>query len=337
MYSNVLIQGIKRMIDVAYDPKTRSGFWWRLGIFSIPKILMKLAAVGIAGKLLKDFYDKISEYDKTHYICIPLGIYPGGNYDWKSIYMRIPPGYTMSFPQSLLWKLSGVYSEEPQKWQQILDIAADQLPNMSPGIKVGMKWEQFLTGKNPYDEWLDRPIVPETEYKAGTWPALKSMIFWTIDQSGQLKISSYNKPENTTTEVAFKTMPLLNRFIKISDYGMVEKEKWFIELHEQDTARLKLARSSEEKIFLSRLFHLRDLKMASDTLPPEQREASFSVRQKQEYYRLNNFYYNAYAPLQRIIKKNAEKGNTQKTKELSNRLQERVKNFLEKEKEKKQQ
>ena len=48
---------------------------------------------------------------------------------------------------------------------------------------------------------------------------------WTLNQTGQIKVATYDDSTKSTAEVALEHTPWLNAFIKISDYGMKEKER----------------------------------------------------------------------------------------------------------------
>jgi len=52
-------EGFKSDYQIATDPKTRSGYWWKTAkIDLLPKMLMAAAFAGLLGDALKDFYEK---------------------------------------------------------------------------------------------------------------------------------------------------------------------------------------------------------------------------------------------------------------------------------------
>ena len=110
-------EGLKSDYKVATSPETRAGFWWKtVKVDLLPKAMMFAASAGIIDALfglgggddedkdgpIKKFFSKISEYDKTNYIIIPLGTTSDG----KAIYMRIPHDETARLISAAFWKMA---------------------------------------------------------------------------------------------------------------------------------------------------------------------------------------------------------------------------------------
>jgi len=182
IFSNIMKEGFKSDYQIATDPKTRSGYWWKTAkIDLLPKMLMAAAFAGLLGDALKDFYEKVTEYDKTNYIIVPLGWYDTetskyyglnepGNEARKAIYFRIPHDETGRFISSLFWKALSAPGKQENAVQFIGDVfafGAGQLPNITPAITIGKNWLDFVAGKNPYDSFRGRSIIDETTFTAG--------------------------------------------------------------------------------------------------------------------------------------------------------------------------
>ena len=226
MFSNIMKEGMKADFILATSPKTRNGYWWKTAkVDLLPKLAMIAASTGAAGTVLKDFYDRVPEYDKTNYIILPLGFQEGGDYDKKAVYLRIPHDETNRLVSALFWKMHKGVRGDPKAFNQIFDFGAGQIPNVAPMINILGTWGSYLSGKNPYSSFKGTNVMSDMEYKAGGWPALKKMVFWTINQSGLVKFSTYDDSTKTTTELVLESTPLFNRLIKISDYGMREIER----------------------------------------------------------------------------------------------------------------
>jgi len=316
MYSNVFIKGIERAAKIGTDPKTRGGFWFKLAMLALlPKLMMMLADSGDVDDELKDVYERIPEYDKTNYICIPVAKTDGGKHGWKTVYIRIPHPEIGRLVSGLFWKMGKALRGDATSWHQILDFGAGNMPNIAPPLTITAGWGQYLTGKNPYDNFRGRYVLPETEFKAGGWPALKKMIYWTSNQAGLTRLATYDLSEKTTFEIAMQITPLLNRVVKISDYGMEEKMTAKVREREQEKAEMRLARSPLVRAFFRNKYRLQSLKNA---------EAA-SSKQIAELNAMNKFYGVSLMPLLKRIESETEKGNTAEVERLNVEIEKRMK------------
>lgn len=239
VFSNIMKEGLKSDYLLATQPNTRKGYWWKtVKVDLLPKILMYGAQAGLLGFLLgkgkdddddwlKKFYAGVSEYDKTNYIIVPLGI----NSDGKSVYMRIPHDESGRMISAVAWKLfntigTGISEKkfEVDALQQVFAIGAGQLPNLSPAVSIPIAWGQYLAGKNPYDWFRGRNIIDDTTFSAGGTPAFGKMVKWTANSFGITSFATYDTSQQSGVETFFQITPLFNRLIKISDYGKTEKE-----------------------------------------------------------------------------------------------------------------
>ena len=313
MYSNIFLQAMKADTNLATNPTTRSGYWWKtIQIDLIPKFLMFLAAAGLAGKEAKDHYDRMSEYDKTNYITVPIGKMPGKSlYEWKTVYLRFPHDESGRLVSGVFWKmLNAINTGNPKKLQDVLSLGAGQLPNISPALTMGKAWGTFLTGSNPYDSFRGRNLIPETEYKAGTWPALKRMLQWTANQSGLVQIANYDPASKTTLEATLQSTPLFNRLIKISDYGMVEKSKEAFAELESDQAELRLLREPSVVHFMAN----------RNSLDKIRKEENASKKQIQKWERYQDFYSSVILKYGKEIKEQTKNGKEEKADKLRKKM-----------------
>lgn len=235
MFSNIFKEGYKTDLQIATNPKTRSGYWIKTIKRSLlPKFLMFLASTGILGEKLKEFYDNQSEYDKSNYLVIPLGVTD----DKKSIALRIPDDESGRLLSAVLWKmLNAAYKGKADNLQDILSFGAGQLPSLSPAINITSVWTQYLSGKNPYDDFRSKNIIDDTTWTAGGGAAFKKMVYWTINQSGQVNLATYDTSRENGIETAVRLTPIINRFIRITDYGQKEKAQEITEDVRQQRAR----------------------------------------------------------------------------------------------------
>src|SRR5690606_38505668 len=94
MYANVVMAGIRADAEVATQPATAAGYWFRSFLVDfLPKAAMAAAAAGAFGDDAKEWIDKIPSYDLEKYITIPVPGAPwatNANGERKAVYIRIP-------------------------------------------------------------------------------------------------------------------------------------------------------------------------------------------------------------------------------------------------------
>ncbi len=268
LFSNAIKEGIRTDYMIATNPKTRAGWWWKTAkVTFLPKILMWMAAMGLFGAGVKKIMDMQSEYDKTNYTIVPLGIEKN-----KGIALRVPQDETGRFLGGTLWKvLRLITDKQPPKFSDAADLLSfwgGQIPNPSPIIQLMLATSQFVTGQNPYDIYRNRTVIPETEYKAGGLPALKIFAMWAFQiTGGSIFMNGFigEKKDNIGTVEQFLRMPVISniigRWIKISNYGITEsnreitreiasgKAKETIERRQKINDAVKEYRSGDQGIF----------------------------------------------------------------------------------------
>ena len=222
VFSNIMKEGIKSDFIIATSPKTRSGYWWKtVKIDLMPKLLMFLAGVGLFGPKLKNLFDGETEYDKTNYITIPVGERNG-----KTVYFRIPHDETGRLVSAIFWKaLNYVKDRNASDLQDIFSFGAGQIPQVTPVVTFLSTWGQFLSGKNPYDKFRGRLLMDDTTFQAGGMPALKKMVQWSANTMGLSQFTTYDPNKGDTIETLVQMLPVINRLLKISDYGRTESDQ----------------------------------------------------------------------------------------------------------------
>lgn len=231
LFSNAIKEGIKSDVNVARGKKgkaTAAGFWYKtvIGDF-LPKFAMAAIAFGLLGEELKKQMDKVSEYDKTNYTIIPLGSDENG----KTVYLRIPHDETGRFLAGLLWKSINI-NKDKKTVEDVFDIfsfGAGNFPTLSPSFTGAEAVITYLSGKNPYDRFRNRNVIPDTEFKAGPRYSLPIFLDWLVkNQGGGIFFPTY-QPDKPTELEKMLTAPVLSnilgRWVKTSDYGEVEQLK----------------------------------------------------------------------------------------------------------------
>lgn len=306
-FSNIMIQGYRSDLEIATVPTTRTGFMLDLTLTQImPKLLMFLAALGGAGDELEDFFGKVSEYDKSNYIIIPIGFAEDG----KAVYARIPHDELGRLSAAIFWKMANGLRGDPKALQQIIDFGAGQMPKLSPPLTIGATWVAYLSGKNPYDDFRGRPILPEKVHKAGGVHALKKMVQWTMNMTGLSSFATHDDATKTTAESILELTPVLNRVIKISDYGEHEQDMAKIADKHAEDARRSLDRGAAAKSYTKERYILSQ-KKSMDEISSEER-----VRLS----RLNK-YYSHYESYSAAIRRAREKGDPDRAQMFEDRLE----------------
>jgi hypothetical protein len=233
LFSNAIKEAIRADASVMVNPKTRNGYWAKTAVSTFsPKLLMLAAAAGLFGEPLKEMFANISEYDKTNYICVPLGIDKNG----KTMYLRIPMDETGRFMGGVLWKAMTLKNNGIPIGSDIMELLAytgGQLPSISPVLDTMVATGQYATGRNPYDFFRGRSIIPDREFQAGGIDSFKPFVLWAMQNMGANVLLNFNVLEKTPTSKSFgeRTLELpvvsnvFNRFIRISDYGQIEKAR----------------------------------------------------------------------------------------------------------------
>lgn len=249
LFSNAIKEGMRSDYHVMYrNPKTRGGYWWKTAWTTLlPKIIMYGALLGWFGNKIKKMMEDVSEYDKTNYTIVPLGTDVNG----KTVYMRLPQDETGRLQGGLLWKALQIGRNDRPIMKDLSDLlsyAGGQIPSISPSIESLFATGQFLAGQNPYDFFYGGNIIPDEEFKAGGWYALKPFLIWQFNNMGGgtfMKFSYTTQAPSTKTWLQ-KTLELpvvsniLGRWIKVSDSGQKEKNRAIIEKISQEESRQRL-------------------------------------------------------------------------------------------------
>lgn len=256
MFSNAMKEGWKTDFKTATESKTRGAWWWKTILTTIlPKLLMVGASLGAFGEYLKRRMEDTSEYDKTNYNIIPLGVDENG----KTINLRLPQDEWGRFIGGLTWKLSHFATPNDQDFVRdlfdLIDYGGGQLPNVTPGwVGIG-KVMEFLSGRNPYDSFRGRNIIPDDEFKAGFKYSFPIFMDWLMKNQGLgIVVPSYTpKGEVSELEKVLNAPVLSNivgRWIKVTNYGQAEINRRIIENigKEEAETRIEERRKIDEAI-----------------------------------------------------------------------------------------
>jgi len=239
LFSNAIKEGMRSTYEMAFsNPKTRSGYWYKTFWINIfPKLMMTLAGAGVYGEILKKMYDKIPEYDKTNYNCVPLWIDKEGN----CVYLRLPQDEEGRIIGAMAHKIMNINKKNILRdFGDIFSVWGGQVPTFSPGITIANDILQFAQGKSPYDTWRGKPVFTDDEMKfirtKGTIHGIPIWKFTKYELSkmglGSLpiigsKLRYYDqkkKPDLTPLQKMVREIPILSRYLRISKGGEKTRE-----------------------------------------------------------------------------------------------------------------
>jgi hypothetical protein len=225
LFSNIGMQGLRRDMQLATDPKTRAGWWLKtIAIGILPKLAMAAATYGLMGDDDQDEINGVSEYMKANYTVIPLGRTATG----ETVALSLPTDESTRLVAGVFWKL---LTKAPRPKELVADsfkFVTSHLPFLSgpaPGFTIAGNWMKYLTGGVPRDNFRDQPVLTEDELKAGGWHALAPMLWWTASQNGivNLDIRDGIRPDKPLWEKSVALTPALNRFLRVTSYGHKER------------------------------------------------------------------------------------------------------------------
>lgn len=192
----------------------------------LPKLALLLAAWGFFGDELEELLAAVPENDKRNYLIIPWGMVDG-----KAIYSRVPYDHVGQTVSSLVWTLWN--SEE--KLPDLVQWAEENFPwspaALHPYLEAGWATATYASGRNPYDHFFGRPVIPDRTFRAGKY-SKKSLDYfgrWLWNQVGGRAVW---QPQTESIEGEMGRWernlelpgigPVLGRLYKVSDYGLQE-------------------------------------------------------------------------------------------------------------------
>ncbi|MEE9316541.1 MAG: hypothetical protein V3U97_05470, partial [bacterium] len=250
LFSNAAKEGWRRAFEASAN---RPGdFWWKVGTRVIlPKLLQYGAGAGLLGLGVKRVMDGATQYDKTNYLVVPIGLTTQG----KSVYIRVPQDETARLVGGTLNK---ILTEDPHAITSLFDYMAGQAPSLHPGISAGVAAIQYASGKNPYDWFRGRTVIPEKVFEAHDKRSHEMFMKWLSNQSGGQVVYRFRSEEIEEIKTELEEVlgyPVVNnligRFVKVSDYGLVEQvEIERKKVQEADARDLLNAREVMSKIMM---------------------------------------------------------------------------------------
>ena len=223
--------------------------WWLAWLLTgggLTAVLQTLAKEGVFGEDLQRLYSRVPDYDMTNYAVIPLGEVPTGELGGKTVYARLPQDEGLRVINGVVQKLvsSAIRSAKgdptaPQMGEVLAGVTAT-VPGVNPVVSTADAWVDYMRGLNPRDTFRNRSILTDDEYLAGGWSSTRTMLGWTLGETGVTNFFNYDSQADTLTETTISATPVLNRFIKITDRGLAQGEEKDRRLEERDMAKFRV-------------------------------------------------------------------------------------------------
>ena len=242
LYGNVAMRGWAEDASLAFNPKTAAGWWFKATLGSIlPKALMAAAVYGMFATVgddgeeedeAGDVMRRMSRYDRTNYILLPLSVDENGR-GWA---LRIPDHYTGQLIGAMFYiALEAAIDEDAEvgkSVQSALAALVRSTPGLSPVMTVPHSILQYATGENPYDSFRGRPVFTDREMDVGGEVKRDKFIRFLLGELGLNAFvvvdtrSGRPVPTPKTWQEKARQLPIIgpiaSRFLRITDYGLVE-------------------------------------------------------------------------------------------------------------------
>jgi len=225
MFSNAMKEGYRG--DYEAGAENPAAFMWKKFKYAyLPKLLMYAVTLGLLGRDTQKIMEGASEYDKTNYTIIPLGLTESG----KSVYLRVPMDESSRLMGGILWK---TLNHQDLGWGDLsagmFDYMAGQAPTIHPGIEALVAVVQYASGLNPYDHFRGRYAIPEQVFLAGGERKHKAFARWMANKSGASIVYKFKYDDVGKIKTELETVigypflsNILGRFIKVTDQGVRE-------------------------------------------------------------------------------------------------------------------
>ena len=237
LYSNAANQGWRG--DLVRAKENPKGVAVKYVAYTVlPKMLQKTMELGGFGVGMAALYTGISEWDKTNYIAIPLGIMmPDGSIasigdeeavkEGRVVYFRLPQDESARVINGMFHKgVDAMIKENPTKtgFQQWFEFTSGQGYGLNPAFGFVSDTLTYFAGDAPFDSFKNRSSVDQTVQMAGGDVRDAEIAKWFWNSYGGQSI--YKFKGRNELEIASELQEMLNvpivgrmigRFIKIGD------------------------------------------------------------------------------------------------------------------------
>lgn len=246
MYFNVIAAGMRADARLAGRPKTAAGYWTSATVADVmPKLIMAAAVLGLLDDELEEWFRHVPTYDKAKYIIIPIPWKPytvdrEGNR--KAAYIRIPHD---DFVRNFAGTFWAAISDDPNRFSRMLGTASGELPGLNPAFDMLLQGFQVAGGRNPYDSFRGRNVIPKRQWDAGDKERFKAFLqharrqFGVASDFSEVLFRTPDHAAETIGQAVLRDIPGISRMIKVSDRGLSEQADRELALEQQARAQVK--------------------------------------------------------------------------------------------------
>lgn len=184
----------------------------------------------------------IPDYDLSNYLVIPLG--------WQDkeqgtvAYLRLPLWEPARILHGSVWQ--GITG----RGQGLASFYGGTVPGMNALLSTTKDWLDYeIFGHNPYDSFRGKPLLDETTFAAGGWPARQELLKHTWNGLGGSIVHRFQNvqlesPPQGDVE-KFLRLPIVNnalgRWVKVSNRGLDDADRQLTRPIQELRAQIRLA------------------------------------------------------------------------------------------------
>lgn len=196
-----------------------------------------MARAGVFGAYVATMMALIPEDEEDRNYVLPLFLKDDPeDGETKVVYLALPRDQTNAFGRTLMRRLyqAGFENKEFETSEVMRDLRAESIGTWSPPVDITKTWLSYAMGNQPFDSYFHRPIVTDTEMRAGGWASHRKMIAWTIGKFGAIDDylgfftnrafgESMNEGVDTWLETGFRNSLYLKGVLKITNRGHAQE------------------------------------------------------------------------------------------------------------------
>ena len=220
LYSNAIKEGWRGDVE-AFRQRPKEIFTKWVMYNAAPKVMMKMATLGIFGMSTSVIMNGVSEWDMTNYHIIPLGITPDG----RAVYIRVPQDESARVFSGLLWKIMNIEDGGLKTPVDLLAYLGEEAPSTAPIFPLMADVLEYIGGHNPTDEFRHSKAINEQIFDAGGKRKFKEFMKFMFNNYGGSSI--YRFESNDLREITLSLEKILKypilgtmlgRFVKIGHH-----------------------------------------------------------------------------------------------------------------------
>ncbi|MDR2429410.1 MAG: hypothetical protein LBD14_00635 [Puniceicoccales bacterium] len=193
-------------------------------------LMQKSAEEGAFGPDIQRAYDLVPGHDKKSSFVFPFRTVGTPGVDEKAMYFRIPIDETTALINSLVRGSIDVSQgkDVSDAGREVFAFGRGNLPGWNPVLKIGGAWMEYMSGRNPGDDFRGGNVISRSAQDArpvaGGY-AFREMLTWSADQTGYPSLVPGLRLSGGNVDWSIEKTPVVGRLVKVSGRGMAEKQE----------------------------------------------------------------------------------------------------------------